>query len=56
MEGQRKKEGVGEEEESLSPYKGSKYWFSLAKTSSDKKRSGKNLTSDITKTLSVYKK
>lgn len=37
-------------------YKGSKYWFSLAKTSSDKKRSGKNLTSDITKTLSVYKK
>lgn len=36
-------------------YKGSKYWFSLAKTSSDKKRSGKNLTSDITKTLSVYK-
>lgn len=36
-------------------YKGSKYWFSLAKTTSDKNRSGKNLTSDITKTLSVYK-
>lgn len=36
-------------------YKGSKYWFSLAKTTSDKTRSGKNLTSDITKTLSVYK-
>lgn len=36
-------------------YKGSKYWFSLAKTTSDKKRSGKNLTSDITKTLSIYK-
>ena len=36
-------------------YKGSKYWFSLAKTTSDKNRSGKNLTSDITKTLSIYK-
>lgn len=36
-------------------YKGSKYWFSLAKTTSDKNHSGKNLTSDITKTLSVYK-
>lgn len=37
-------------------YKGSKYWFTLAKTSSDKNHSGKNLTSDITKTISVYKK
>lgn len=36
-------------------YKGSKYWFSLAKTTSDKNHSGKNLTSDITKTLSIYK-
>ena len=32
-------------------YKGSKYWFSLAKTTSDKTRSGKNLTSAITKPL-----
>ena len=31
-----------------------KYWFSLAKTPSDD-RAGKNLVSDITKTLSVYK-
>ncbi len=31
-----------------------RYWFSLAKTPSDD-RAGKNLVSDITKTLSVYK-
>ena len=31
-----------------------RYWFSLAKTPSDY-RAGKNLVSDITKTLSVYK-
>ena len=37
-------------------YKGSKYWLTLAKTSSDKNHSGKNLTSDITRTISVYKK
>lgn len=36
-------------------YMGSKYWFSLAKTPGDKTRSGKNLASDIIKTLSVYK-
>ncbi|MDE7400730.1 MAG: hypothetical protein K2N17_01620 [Clostridia bacterium] len=37
-------------------YKGSKYWFSLAKTTSNKKLSGKNLTLDIAKTRSIYKK
>ena len=37
-------------------YMGSeKYWFTVAKTTSDKKRSGKNLTSEIIQTLSVYK-
>lgn len=36
-------------------YKGSKYWFSLVKTTSDKNHSGKILTSNIIKTLSVYK-
>lgn len=36
-------------------YKDSKYWFTVSKTASDKKRSGKNLMSDITKRLSVYK-
>lgn len=36
-------------------YKGNeKYWFTLAKTPSDS-RSGKNITSDITKRISVYK-
>ena len=36
-------------------YKDSKYWFTVSKTASDKKRSGKNLMSDITRRLSVYK-
>ncbi len=36
-------------------YKRSKYWFTVSKTASDKKRSGKNLMSDITRRLSVYK-
>ena len=35
-------------------YKNSKYWFTVSKTPSDK-RGGKNLASDITKRLSVYK-
>ena len=35
-------------------YKNSKYWFTVSKTPSDK-RGGKNLASDITRRLSVYK-
>lgn len=35
-------------------YKNSKYWFTASKTPSDK-RGGKNLASDITRRLSVYK-
>ena len=35
-------------------YKNSKYWFTVSKTPSDK-RGGKNLVSDITRRLSVYK-
>lgn len=36
-------------------YKDSKYWFTVSKTASDKMRSGKNLMSDITRRLSIYK-
>lgn len=35
-------------------YKNSRYWFTVSKTPSDK-RGGKNLASDITRRLSVYK-
>ena len=35
-------------------YKNSKYWFTVSKTPSDK-RGGKNLVSDITRRLSIYK-
>ena len=35
-------------------YKNSKYWFTVSKTPSDR-RGGKNLASDITRRLSVYK-
>lgn len=35
-------------------FKGSKYWFTVSKTPSDK-RGGKNLSADITRRLSVYR-
>lgn len=35
-------------------FENSKYWFTVSKTAGDKQRGGRNLTSEITRRLSVY--